>query len=275
MPDRGILTAVTRIQQSLQQREGAGLVLCADCVGELVERALLRRQHHRLDIAQRDPLPLGGVQHQLFELARQQHHVRTQRVGHLARRVGIQHRAFALRLLGQPADGVRLVDSRQLDHAAPLAQSFAQPLVLVLVLHVHAPRIGRNANVVGDEKQQRLGIRRLEIVRNGRELLFFRAARIKRFDVTNENHLHRRHQARRPRAVQRLKDGGLRQIEIGDGKLSQPRIHRADQRIESSFAAALVEKNFVPGQHIAGFARGRRHLRDKAVHRREAAHARH
>ena len=52
----------------------------------------------------------------------------------------------------RPAHGVFLVHARQLHHAAVLAQRLGQPLEAVLVVHLHAPRVGGDAQEVGDEQ---------------------------------------------------------------------------------------------------------------------------
>ena len=72
---------------SPQARRERGAVFGGDGVGEFVERALLGGQHHGLDVAQRDVLLLPGIEQQLFEFTRDQHHVRAEGVDQFAGRV--------------------------------------------------------------------------------------------------------------------------------------------------------------------------------------------
>ena len=70
-----------------------------------------------------------------------------------------------------------------------LAQGFGQPLIAVLVVELHAARVGGDAQEIGDEQKQRLRIRRLEIAVERGEFIFLRAARIKLAHVADEDHL--------------------------------------------------------------------------------------
>ena len=87
-----------------------------------------------------------------------------------------------------------------------LAQSFRQPLIAVLVVHLHAPRVRGDAKKVGDEEQQCLRIRRAEIAVQRRELVLLCAARVELAHIAHKDHLERRHQRRRLRAIQHFKD---------------------------------------------------------------------
>ena len=107
-----------------------------------------------------------------------------------------------------PAHGVFLAHARQLHHAAVLAQRFPQALKAVLVVHLHAPRVRRNAQEIGDEQEQRLRIGRFEITVQRREFFLLGAARVELPHVAHEDHLERSHQRGRLRAVQHFEDGG-------------------------------------------------------------------
>ena len=156
-----------------------------------------------------------------------------------------------------PAHRVFLVHARQLHHAAVLAQRLGQPLKAVLVVHLHAPRVGGNAQKVGNKQQQRLRIGRPEIAIQRRKLILLCAARVKLPHVAHKNHLERRHQRGRLRAVQHFKDRRRGQVKIGQAKIPQLRRHKG---LHHGGAAAVQQKNLVAGQHIAGpqLARSRR-----------------
>ena len=88
-----------------------------------------------------------------------------------------------------------------------LAQRLSQPLEAILVVHLHAPRVGRDAQKVGNEQQQRLRIGRVKVAVERGKFIFLGAARVKLAHVAHEDHLEWRHQRRRLRAVQHFKDG--------------------------------------------------------------------
>ncbi len=214
----------------------------------------------------------GGVEQQLFQLRRDQHHVRAQRVHQLARRVGFHAHARLLRRRHGPAHGVFFVHARQLHHAAVLAQRFGQALEAVLVVHLHAARVGGDAQEVGDKQQQRLRIGRAEIAVERGKLFLLCAARVELAHVAHKDHLERRHQRRRLRAVEHFKDRGFGQVEIGEAEIAQIGRHKG---LEHGGAAAVEQKNLVAGQHVSGpqlaFAgRGCLNLRREPLHRGKA-----
>ena len=61
-----------------------------------------------------------------------------------------------------------------------------------------------NADVVGDEDEQRVGIGIGEVVFDGGELVIVLAASVEGLHAANEEDLERRHQRRRARAVEDL-----------------------------------------------------------------------
>ena len=99
------------------------------------------------------------VEKQLLELACDQHHVRPQSVRQFASRIRIELRLLLFRRGDQPADSIRFIHPSQFHHAAMLAQCLADALITFLVLHVHPPRIRGNAQMVGHEEDNGVGIR--------------------------------------------------------------------------------------------------------------------
>ena len=244
-----------------------------DGVGQLVERALLGAQHHGLHVAQRDAPTPQRVEQQLLQLRRDQHHIRAQRVHQLAGRIRFHANTLLLRGCRNPAHCVVLVHPRQFHHAAVLAQRLGQPLEAILVVHLHAPRVGRDAHKIGDKKKQRLRVGRLEIAVQRGKLVFLGAASVKLLHIADEDHLKRRHQRRSLRAVQHLEYRGRGKFEIRKTKIPQIRLYKC---LENGRAAAVQKKCLVAGQHVAGLERpftGSRglDLRHKAAGRGESS----
>ncbi len=152
--------------------------------------------------------PAQRVEQQLLQLRRNQHHVRAQRIHQFARRVRFKLRLGGLRRRDRPAHRIFFVHARQFDHAAVFAQRLRQPLKAILVVHLHAPRVGGNAQKIGDKNQQRLRIGRLEIPVQRGKLILLRAPRVELPHIAHKNHLKRRHQRRRLRAIQHIKNRG-------------------------------------------------------------------
>ena len=282
MADGGVLAAVGAVQQAVEQGQGPHPVVGADGVGQFVKRPLLGTQHHGLHVAQRDapPQPSGGravrggpassqsVKQQFFQLRGDEHHVGAQRIDKFAGRVGIDSGAGLLRRGRHPAHRVFLVHAGQFHHAAMLAQRLGQALEAVLVVHLHPPRIGGDAQEIGDKNQERLRIRRVEVAAQSRELLLLGAAGVELTHVAHKNHLERRHQRRSPRPVQHFEDRGPGEIQVGEAEVPEIGRHKG---LEHGAAAAVQQKGFVAGQHIAGLerplaGRGSLDLRHKACH---------
>ena len=148
-----------------------------------------------------------------------------------------------------------------------LAQRFGEALKAILVVELHAPRVGGNAQEIGDEEKQRLRVGRTEIAVERGELFFLCAARVKLAHIANEDHLERSHQRGRLRAVEHFEDGGGGEVEIGEAEIAQIGRHKG---FEHGGAAAVEKKDLVAGEHIAGAQlavarRGSFDLRDKAA----------
>ena len=81
--------------------------------------------------------------------------------------------------------------------------------------------------MVGDEDQQRLRIRRAAVGFQRGKFVLLRAAGVEMSSSCAENDLKRRHQRGRLRAIERLEDAGLGQIDLASEK---SRIGGIDQR---------------------------------------------
>ncbi len=95
-----------------------------------------------------------------------------------------------------------------------VAEGFAEAFELGLVVHLHAAGIGGDAEVVGDEDDQRLRVRRAEVAVDFGELVFFGAAGVELFEIANEDDLEWSHERGRAGAVEDFKDGVLGQVQF-------------------------------------------------------------
>ena len=76
-------------EDRIQHFERAHAVSGGDGVGQFIQRPLLGRQHHGLDVAQRDAVARADVEHELLEFVRDHHHVAAERVDQFAGAIGI------------------------------------------------------------------------------------------------------------------------------------------------------------------------------------------
>src|SRR5882724_12267202 len=114
-----------------------------------------------------------------------QHHVRAESIDQFAGGVLIDFYVFFLRLVDDPAHAVGFFHARQFHNAAVFAQRFADALVAVLVLHLHAANVGGNADVIGDKDDHRVWVGIFHVGINGGEFVGVRAASVKLFDAAN------------------------------------------------------------------------------------------
>ncbi len=98
--------------------------------------------------------------------------------------------------------GLALFDAGEFDDGEMFAESLADALVALLVGHLHAAQVGRDADVVGDEDEQRVGIG-VAVVGDGGELGVVLAASVEGLDAAHEEDLEAGHQ-RRVRARSRI-----------------------------------------------------------------------
>ena len=85
------------------------------------------------------------IEQQLLHFGGDHHHVGAEGVHELAGGVGLEAGAGLVRGGRGPAHGVLFAHAGQLHHAAVLAQGLAEALKAVLVVHVHAAGVGRDA----------------------------------------------------------------------------------------------------------------------------------
>ena len=161
------------------------------------------------------------VEQQLLQFRRDQHHVSAERIHQLARCVRLDAGFRRLRRGYGPPHRVFLAHARQFHHPAVLAQRFSDPLKSILVVHLHAPIVRRDAQEISHKNHQCLRVGRFEIAVQRRKLILLRAPRIKLPDVPHKNHLERRHQRRSLRPIENIEDGGSTQIEVGETKIPE------------------------------------------------------
>ena len=161
-------------------RERAHAIFRGDRVGEFIERTLFGGEHHGLDIAERDFLFFAHVEDELLKFVRDHHHVAAERVDQFAGAVGIDLDVARGAVFADPAHRFAFLDARQFDNAAERAEVFADLLITILVGHLHAADVGRNADVIGDEDEQRVGIGIFAVLFDGADFFLVRAAAEKR-----------------------------------------------------------------------------------------------
>ena len=128
----------------------------------------------------------GDVQEQLFEFARDQHHVRTEGVDELAGGGFVNPGATALGRAEYPPGCISFVHAGKLDQAAPVAERFADAVKALAILHVHAAEVGGEMEVIGEEDEQRLRVGRATIGMEGCELFFFRSPGVELLQVPDK-----------------------------------------------------------------------------------------
>ena len=161
-----------------------------------------------------------SVEDELLELGGDEHHVRAEGVHEFAGgvRFDLDSRRFASATIHA---GHRLHRRGPARRCRSVAERFADSVVAVLVLHVHAARVGGDADVVGDEEEQRLRIRRAEIGVDARQILLFSRRGCRALQIADEDDLEGRHEGRRLRAVERLEDADFREVEIGEAEVAE------------------------------------------------------
>ena len=172
-------------------------------------------------------------------------------------------------VLGDPADGFALFHARQFDDAAVLAHGFADALVALFVLHLHAADVGGNADVVGDEDQQRVGIGILAVLLDGGQFFFVGSAAKKILHAAHEEDLKRSHQRGSAGAVENLGQIGFGKIEFEEAEVAQ--IGR-DEVLEDGVAKALAEEGLVAHEDVGGAQLARFQFADKALGLGEGLH---
>ncbi len=210
---------------------------------------MLGGEDHGLHVAQRDAILGADVEHEFLQFVGDHHHIAAEGVDQFAGSVGIDLYRYAAAgtKICNPADGFAFFDARQLDDAAVLAHGLADALVAFLVLHLHAADVGGNADVVGDEYQQRIGIRILAVIFDGGKLFFVRAAAIKTLHAAHEENLEGCHQRRGAGTVENFGEIDLSQIEFKQAEV--PHVS-GNQMFEDRVTETLAEEGFVAHEDV-------------------------
>ena len=232
---------------------------------------MLGGQHHGFDVAQRDAVLRADVEHELLQFVGDHHHVAAERVDQLAGAVGIDLHGYraAGTVFGDPAHRFAFFHARQFDDAAVLAHGFADALVALFVLHLHAADVGGNADMVGNENDERVGIRILAIVFDGGKLFFVGPAAKKILHPAHEKHLKRRHQRGRAGTVENFGKIVFCEVEFEQTEVTQ--IGR-NQVLEDGVAKALAEESFIANEHVGGTQLARFQFADKPLRLGESPH---
>ena len=171
----------------------------------------------------------------------------------------------------EPLDGLAFFDAGEFDDGEMLAEGLADALVALLVGHLHAAQVGRDADVVGDEDEQRVGIGVAEVVGDGGELGVVLAASVERLDAAHEEDLEAGHQRRRAGAVENFDDRRGLQIELVEAELAHP---LRDEVLEDGVAAGAAEEGLIADEDVAGLELARADLLHEALDRGKGFQAR-
>src|SRR5436309_458074 len=268
MSDGGLL-AFASGENCIQNFQCADAIFGGDRVGQFIQRPLLGGEHHGFYIAESDALLIAGVQNQLLQLIGDHHHVAAERIHQLAGAIRLDLYVASGAILADPAHRLAFFHSCQLDDPAILTHSFANALVSLFVGQIHAPCIGRDADVISDKYQNGIRIWVFAVGFNRREFFLVRSASKQSFHPANEEDLKRRHQRRSPRAIQDFSQIRFSEIKIEQAKIAQLRRY---QMLQNRFAATAAKECLVSYKNVSRTQPARLHLRDKAIRLREGPH---
>ncbi len=148
----------------------------------------------------------------------------------------------------RPAHGITLFHARQLNHAAEFAQGFPDAFEALFILHIHAAHVGGNADVIGNEDQQRIRIRIFNVLLDSIEIFFVAAAAIEGFHPANEEHLKRGHEGGGTGAVKNFSHVGFRQIEVIEAEFTKV---GGNKVLQDGIAAAAAKEGLIAHQDIS------------------------
>src|SRR5258708_11113721 len=260
----GSFLAVAGGQDCIQHFQGAHAIFRGDGVGQFIQGPLLGGEHNGLPVAQRYAVLGPDVEHKFLQFVGDHHHVAAEGVDQFASavRIDLHWHAAAGAKLRNPADSFAFLHPRQFDDAAVLAHGFANALVAFFVLHLHAADVGGNADVVGDEYQEGVGIRVLAVVFDGSKFFFVRATAKKILHAAHEENLEGRHQRRGTGAVENFCKIGLRQVEFKKAEVAHVDWYKL---LEDCVAETLSEEGFVAHEDVGRTQLARLELADKAI----------
>jgi hypothetical protein len=192
---------------------------------------------------------VSDIENKLLQFTGDHHHVATEGIHQFASCVRLNLHRILRGGIGHPTYRFAFLYTRKLYDLATLPKSLSNALVAVFVLHFHFAHIGGDTDVIGDEDDQRIRVRVLEILFDGRELSVMLAASIKRFDTSDKEHLEGRHEGRRPSPIQNVGNLHLVEIELVETELP----HSLRNQVAQYRVAALpAEKRFVSEEDIPG-----------------------
>ena len=159
--------------------------------------------------------------------------------------------------------------ARQFDDAAVLAHGLANALVALFILHLHPADVGRDADMVGNENNQRVGIRILAILFDRGKFFFVRSAAKKTLHPAHKKHLEWRHQRGCAGPVEHFGEIVFREVELEQTEVAK--ISR-NQVLENGVSKALAEESFIAHKHIGRTQLARLQFADKPIGLGESPH---
>src|SRR4029077_243507 len=139
-------------------------------------------------------------------------------------------------VVADPAARFAFLNPGQLGDAAVLGHGFANALVALFVLHLHAADVSGNADVISHEDQQRVGIGVPAIIFDGRKFFLVSGATKQIFYAAHKKDLERRHQRRSAGTVENFSQVGFRQVIFEKAEVTEIGRH---QVLEDGIAKAL------------------------------------
>ena len=106
----------------------------------------------------------------------------------------------------EPLDRLALFNAGKFDDLEIVAKSLTDALVAILIGHLHAAKISRDADVVGNQDEQRVGVGILHVAGDGGKFRVVLAASVQSLDSAHEEDLETCHQRRRAATVENLDD---------------------------------------------------------------------
>jgi len=142
-------------------------------------------------------------------------------------------------------------------------------LVAFFILHFHSTNVGRDADMVGNKDQHRVGIGILAILFNGRKFFFIRAAAKKTLHAAHKEHLKRGHERGRAGAIKNFGKIIFSEIELEHAEVTE--VCR-NQVFENGVPKAFAEESLIAHEHVRRTQLARFDLADKPIRLEEGPH---
>src|SRR4051812_23954588 len=207
---KGCVFSIAAAEDGSEYFEGAGAVAGGDCIGQFIEGSLLSGENHGFYVAQGDTLFLADVEDEFFEFVRNHHHVAAERIDQFTGGVQIDLYVASDAIFLDPTDSIAFLHASQFDDCAVAAKSFANALIALFVGEIHAACVDRNADVIGDEDQHRVGIWITTILLDGIKFFFIRPTTEKSLHTANKKYLKWCHQRRSTSAIKNFRQVSFR-----------------------------------------------------------------